>query len=358
MGKLNRPDKPSEVEQIEEETFADGEDLDITPYEGNTEMMISTGSTTLDLAISGLRVHGGGIPGGILIEIFGPSGAGKTALLSEILAYVQARGGETMILDPEARMDKRYAEIYGVTINKDNYYRPDTVTDVFNLIEGFKPDDSSALHAIGTDSLAALSSELEMSPKGDKMGMKIAKDFSQGLRKTCRVIANNNWIIPCTNQVRGGGGAGETTPGGRGVEFYASLRIRIGPPAANKFLTRSTSFKADPEQEKGVDQEKTYGIKSICTVKKSSVDEPYRTADVYIIFGHGIDDIRGNLQYCKDVEGATRYDCSTKPFQVMERGISWVEEHELEDWLKEKTIDLWERIQQQLHNPRKRKVRK
>jgi len=356
--KLKRPDAPkTEVEKLEEDLVADVDELDITPYEGNTETMISTGSTTLDLAISGLRVHGGGIPGGILLEIFGPSSAGKTALLSEILAYVQARGGDTMILDPEARMDKVYAKIFQLAIDKSNYHQPDTVKEVFDLITKFDPPRSDVINGIGTDSLAALSSELEMSDTGDKMGMRIAKDFSQGLRKTARIIKQNNWIIPCCNQIRGGMGS-EVTPGGKGVEFYASLRIRIGPPAQNKFLTRGITFKADPNQTTGTKQEKTYGIKSICTVKKSSVDEPFRTADVYIVFGLGIDDTRGNLQYCKDVEGATRYDCNTKPYQSMESAIGWIEDHDFEEWLREKTIDLWERVQTALNNPRKRKVRK
>jgi len=346
----------SELQSIIEEGRHTDDDLELRPYKGNAEKMISTGSTTLDLAISGLRVRGGGIPGGIMIEIFGPSSAGKTAVLSEILASVQMKRGQTMILDPEARMDQLYSKIFDLELDKKNYHMPDTVSEVFKLIEGFKPEFTDEVNAIGIDSLAALSSEMEMSDKGDKMGMRIAKDFSQGCRKTCRIIRKNNWIIPCTNQIRSGSGSDETTPGGKGVEFYSSLRIRIGPPKQGKYLTRGTTFKATPDSE-GTKQEKTYGIKSICTVKKSSVDEPYRTADVYIIFGYGIDDVRGNLQYCKDVEGTTRYDCSTKQFQIMERAIDHIEENNLRVWLKDKTIDLWERIQKQLENPRKGKVR-
>jgi len=351
--------RPQDIQDIEEESQEPEDDQQLSPYEGNTDRMISTGSTGLDLAISGTRIHGGGIPGGILLEIFGPSGTGKTAILSEIIASVQERGGDAGLLDPEGRIDKRYTEIYGVNMAKTNYEMPDTVSEAFKYIWDFKPQPSqaNAINCIGLDSIAALSTKLELSDKEDKMGMKRAKDLSQGTRKICRIIKKNNWIVPCTNQIRSGPG-GETTPGGEAVKFHASIRLRIGIPAQGKTLIREIKFKATPDQEKVSEQSKAYGIKSLVTVKKSSVDDPLRTADIYIVFGYGLDDIRGNLQYCKDVIQATRYDCSTKLYQSMEKAIDYIEAHDLEEWLKEKTIDLWERVQKSLERPRKQKVRK
>ena len=155
------------------------------------DKVISTGSSLLDLAISGGRIRGGGIPGGIIIEVFGPSGSGKTAILAELCASAQAKGGDICFLDPEARLDREYCLIYGLSLPDENYYRPDTVTEMFDLIWKWEPPSSGTINVIAADSLAALSTEMEMEDE-DKMGMRRAKEFSEGLRKTCRLIANNN----------------------------------------------------------------------------------------------------------------------------------------------------------------------
>ncbi len=254
--------KKSDTEQIKARAKAKPEPIKVTPNEGDFGTVVSTGSTLLDLAISGGRVRGGGIPAGVLLEIYGPSQVGKTALLAEICADAQAKGGSAEFQDPEGRLDREYSRIYGMELSKENYYMPDTVNEVFDHIFKWKPDPpkEGSANVIATDSLAALSSELEMGEKGDKMGMKIAKDFSQGLRKTCRLIKRNNFIIACSNQIRGGT-SGETTSGGKGIPFYASIRIRIGPPAQNKYLKKTKKIR-------DVDHEKIYGIQSTCVVKK------------------------------------------------------------------------------------------
>jgi len=95
-------------------------------YDGDFGTIISTGSTLLDLAISGGRVRGGGLPGGILVEAFGPSGSGKTVLLSEIAGAVQRQNGEIMFADPEARLNKQFAAMFGLDLKDDDYSRPDT----------------------------------------------------------------------------------------------------------------------------------------------------------------------------------------------------------------------------------------
>lgn len=338
--------KPSAANQLEEPP-----PKLILQNRGDFNVVISTGSTLLDLAISGGRIRGGGIPGGIILEIFGPSGSGKTSILSEICADAQLRGGEVKFLDPEARLDREYTRIYGVDLDKTNYERPETVKEVFDFIFNWKPKESPAgtTNVVATDSLAALSSELELSEAGDKYGMRIAKDFNQGLRKTCVLIRRNNWIIANTNQIRSGT-SGEVTPGGKGIPFFSSLRIRIGPPPQNMYVKKEVTMH-------GKKHEKTIGIKSVCIVKKSTVDDPYRQADIYIVFGYGIDDIRANLQFCKQVGGETTYDAITKSFQPMQGAIRHIEKEGLVKDLKEKTIDLWEELHDKFRERRSPKER-
>jgi len=342
--------------EIKEELKKSAKIPQSSPSKGDLNLVTSTGSTLLDLAISGNRIHGGGLPSGILIEIYGPSGRGKTAILAEIMGGIQAREGEVMFLDPEARLDKEYAHIYGVAIDKSNYKMLDTVQEVFDFIENWSPKskDKNVSHAIGVDSLAALSTDLELSDSGDTMGMKRAKEFSQGLRKICRLIKKNNWLLPCTNQIRQGM-YGETTPGGKSVEFYSSLRIRVGSPKSNKFIIKKEKMKYEDERQ--VDVNQVDGIRSVCKITKNIIDSPHREADIYIMFGYGIDDIRGNLQYIKDMTGKTRYNCITKEYQSMERAIDYIEENNLESELKELTINVWEQVQDVLKTKRKPKRR-
>src|SRR5574343_580630 len=181
---------------------AESDVLAYAPNKGNFEFMISTGSTLLDLAISGGAVRGGGVPGGIMLELFGPSGSGKTSLMTEMCSSAQVRGGNVKILDPEGRLNKEYCEKFGLKIDPDDYERPDTVKEVFDFIEEkWDGDKSKVVNIIGCDSIAALSTDMEMESE-DKMGGKRAKEFSAGLRKMARIIAGNNKIVVFTNQER------------------------------------------------------------------------------------------------------------------------------------------------------------
>lgn len=105
----------------------------------NADFVISTGSTLVDLAISGNRVRGGGLPGGILVEAFGDSSAGKTALLSDVAASIQNKKGTVTICDPEARLDKTYCEIYGLDLGSAGYERPDTVNEMISMLRNWVP---------------------------------------------------------------------------------------------------------------------------------------------------------------------------------------------------------------------------
>src|ERR1035437_3228149 len=221
--------------QVERRVNKEVEKKETIEYtDGDFGTVISTGSTLLDLAISGGRVRGGGLPGGIFVEAFGPSGSGKTVLLSEIAGAVQRQGGDVLFHDPEARLNKQFAQMFGLTIKDENYKKPSTVPEVFKAIRSWEPEGGKkVIHGIFADSLAALSTAIEIDNEaGDKIGMRRAKEFSQELRQTCRMLVEKNYLLVCSNQIRVNVDAGPygqkfVTPGGESVGFYASLRLRF-----------------------------------------------------------------------------------------------------------------------------------
>lgn len=326
-------------------------------YDGNTEVMISTGSTLLDLAISGGRVRGGGIPGGILVEIFGPSGCGKTVMLCEIAGDVQRKSGEVMFRDPEARLNKLFASIFDLQVDSIDYDTPDTVTEVFDAVRKWKPTKvgKNIVNGIFTDSLAALSTDMEMEKEeGDKMGMRRAKEFSEGLRKICRLLTANNLLMVCSNQVRTNTDAGTygpktTTPGGVAIGFYSSLRLQARNP--EKIKVKKTVA--------GKEVTRVIGVETTFEVFKSSIDKPYRSAPVTILFDYGIDDIRANLQFIKDFTKNTVYCLGERKLSnKLEDAIAMVEgDPALVHELKEEVIDLWESIEMKFDSKRQPKIR-
>jgi protein RecA len=320
--------------------------------DGNTEKMVSTGSTLLDLAISGGRVRGGGIPGGILVEIFGPSGSGKTVLLCEIAGGVARQGGEIMFKDPEARLDKEFASIFGLNVSTIDYDQPNLVSEVFKPVRTWKPVKKGLIHGVFADSLAALSTDWEMEDK-DQYGMRRAKQFSEELRKTCRVIAQENLLMVCSNQVRQNLDAGPygqkfTSPGGLAIGFYASLRLRM---IGSSKIKKETSVK-------GKKHSRYVGITTEIEVHKSSVWKPYRRAPITILFNYGIDDIRENLKFVKQFSGEKVYTVNdTRLDNSIENAISIVEDSGLEQQLKEQVMDLWEDLESKFEEDRKPKKR-
>lgn len=324
-------------------------------YDGDITKIISTGSTLLDLAISGGRVHGGGIPGGILVEVFGPSSSGKTVLLSEIAGAVQRQGGQVMFHDPEARLNKQFASMFGFDFTDIDYTTPDTVTEVFLHSRKWEPKTPDKVNGIFADSLAALSTDLEMDKdEGDKMGMRRAKEFSEQLRKTARILVQKNWLMVCSNQVRvnvdaGGYGEKYTTPGGMAIGYYASLRLRALSP--EKIY--------DTIKVAGKEVKRVIGVKTTFEVYKSSVWRPFMKAPVVILFDYGIDDIRMNLQFIKDYTSTTVYmlDKDRVLKTSMSESIAIVEENGWENDLREIVIALWEKIEAKFDSNRKTKQR-
>ena len=345
MAKILKPIKP--IKRKEEEDAE--QHSSFNPSKPNWKHVISTGSTTLDLAISGGRLEEGGIPTGILVEIAGDSGSGKTGILTELCASVQAMGGATRFADPEARLDKEYAEITGASILDEDYFRPKTVTEMFELLEDWDTDNSLP-NLFAGDSLAALSTDMEMED-GDKMGMRRAKELSQELRKHCLLFHERNVLMACTNQIRTGQNNSKVTPGGNAVPFYASLRLFCTPVYSGSKVEMKKKIR-------GVDQTEIIGVRTQVMCKKNSLDNPFRKADIFVIFGYGVDDIRGNLMFLKENKKDTKFIVDGKEIgATIAKAISVVEEINLEKKLKKETIALWQEIRQAFHVERKRKKR-
>ncbi len=321
-------------------------------FEGSSNV-VSTGSTLLDLAISGGRFERGGIPGGILVEIFGPSGCGKTVLLCELAGAVQRTGGEVIFCDPEARLNKQFSSIFGVDFDRlKEYSMPNTVKEVFSPIREWTPKNTKIINGIFADSLAALSTDMEMEGS-DQYGMRRAKEFSEQLRLTCRVLTQHNLLMVCSNQVRQNLDAGPygqkwKSPGGEAIGFYASLRLRC--LSAQKIVRKRPVA--------GKEHAKVIGVETDIEVHKSSVWEPHHKASICIIYDYGIDDIRANLQYVKTNRKLSTYSVGNESLDVsLEKAITEVEEEGLEEALKLETIGLWHEIEEKFRVSRQPKRR-
>jgi protein RecA len=323
-------------------------------YDGNIGTIISTGSTLLDLAISGGRVRGGGIPSGIFVEIFGPNQSGKSVLLSEIAGAVKRRGGEVQFHDPEARLNAIFAELFDLNVKEIELTQPDTVTEVFEAVRKWKPKSQKVVNGIFADSLAALSTQLEMgAEEGDKMGMRRPKEFSEQLRRTCRELPKKNYLMVCSNQIRDNVGGGDwgpryKTPGGKALEHYPSLRLQT------KILSKIKPKRKIAKKE----ETRVTGIEIQVEVIKSSVWKPHRKAPLTIIFDYGIDDIGENLRFLKDFTGSSTYILGGSVLAKNRRDSTRIiEDANAEGELREAVIDLWEEIEEKFDSDRKPKQR-
>jgi len=350
-------------------------DEELAKERSTWENVVSTGSTLLDLAISGGAKRGGGIPGGFIVEISGGESSGKTTIACGTVASAQAKGGECKILDPECRLTPEYCYTMGVKFNEEDYYNPETVEEVFDYFvgplvkkgnkvvrdfsEAWSPDPSK-INVCMVDSIAALAGEMELN-QGDAMGGNRPKQFSQGLRLSKTVFRKNNAILFLTNQLRdnmSGYGKKKITGTGNAVKFYSTIRIELG-----------TITKLVKEIDvRGRKQKKTFGQTCDATIIKNSLDDPFRTVPIYLTYGYGIDDIRANLQYLKDNGGfdtedengklkkATQYLVGGIGYNSIQDAIKAVEDNNLENEIKEQTITLWEEIEGAFKIDRKRRT--
>ena len=186
---------------------------------------IPTGSLALDLAL-GI----GGVPRGRIIEIYGPESSGKTTLALHILAQAQKLGGEVAFVDAEHALDPTYARALGVRIEDMLISQPDTGEQALEITEQLVR--SGALDVVVVDSVAALlpRSELEGEMGESSVGV-IARLMSQALRKLAGTVSRTNCIVVFINQLREKIGVmygnPETTPGGRALKYFSSVRIDV-----------------------------------------------------------------------------------------------------------------------------------
>ena len=255
------------LKQIEKQ-FGKGSIMKLGDEGDHSVEVIPTGSLALDIAL-GI----GGYPRGRIIEIYGPESSGKTTLTLHAMASAQKQGGTVAFIDAEHALDPTYAKALGVDLNNLVLSQPDTGEQALDIAEALIK--SGSIDMIVVDSVAALVPEQEIAGdmSANHVGLQ-ARMMSQAMRKLSGVISKTNVVAIFINQIREKVGVmfgnPETTPGGRALKFFSSVRLEI---------RRSEQLKQGND---------LVGIKSNVKVVKSKVAPSLKVASIDIMYGTGI----------------------------------------------------------------------